>query len=143
MDRRNVLIPFIEYYLGCTIESIEKKDSDIVFSTRWGRGTAKMSESGNLEVYVGDNKVSEIESKVFETVMESSKSPDVQKYYEDLKSILADEHLTFRSSCLIKDIMGSLEHLLINENVKVEGPIRIGTYFIFPLGDRKEIICLN
>ncbi len=142
MDRSSMLVPVIEYYVGCSIESIENKDSEILFSTRWGKGRIKKNRRGNWEIYINDERVSMIERDVFKTITESSNTPDVQKYYNDLKELLLG-NLTFRSSCLIKDIMVSLEYLLIHESVKINKPINVGKFFMFMLDGKKEIICLN
>ena len=143
MDRSNVLIPVIEYYLGCSIDFIETRDLETVFSTRWGNGKIQQNTLGNWDVYIGDSRVIEIESMVYKTIMDSNDSPDIQNYYYRLKMLLSNEDLNFRSSCLIKDIIVSLEYLLINEGVKIKSPINMGKYFIFPLDGKKEIICLN
>lgn len=142
MDRSSMLAPVIEYYVGCAIESIENRDKEILFSTRWGRGKIKKNRRGNWEIYINDEKVSLIEKDVFRTITESSNTPDVQKYYNELKELLAS-NLTFRSSCLIKDIMVSLEYLLIHESVRINKPINVGKFFMFMMGGKKEIICLN
>ena len=142
MDRSDVIVPMIEYYIGGPIDSMEMIDSIVFFSTSDGNGKICENEIGNWEVYVNEEKVSEIEEKVFKTIMDSKECLDIQNYYDDLKDILGSD-LTYRSSCLIRDIMGSLEYLLINEDVKIKSPVNMGKYFIFTLDNGKEIICLN
>lgn len=142
MDRSDMLVPIIEYYVGCSIESFDDKNTEILFSTRWGKGRTKKNRRGNWEIFINEEKVSLIERDVFKTITESSNTPDVQKYYNDLKELMSSD-LTFRSVCLIRDIMVSLEYLLIHESVKINKPINVGKFFIFNLCGKKEIICLN
>ena len=142
MDRSDVMVPMIEYYIGCPVDSIETVDSVVFFSSNDGTGKIYQNEDGNWEVYMNDGKVTEIEGKVFKTILDSKECMDFEKYYIELRDIL-QEGLTKRSSVLIRDIMVSLEYLLINEDVKIKNPINIGIYFIFSLEKCKEIICLN
>jgi len=136
------MVPMIEYYIGCPVDSIETVDSVVFFSSNEEAGKIYQNEDGNWEVYMAEKKVTEIEGKVFKTIMDSRECIDFEKYYIDLR-VMLQEGLTKRSSVLIRDIMGSLEYLLINEDVKIKNPINIGSYFIFSLEGCKEIICLN
>jgi len=136
------MVPMIEYYIGCPVDSIETVDSIVFFSSSDGIGRIYQNEYGDWEVYMNEQKVTEIEGKVFKTILDSRECLDFEKYYIDLRGML-QEGLTKRSSRLIRDIMGSLEYLLLNEDVKIKNPINIGSYFIFSLDKGKEIICLN
>ena len=71
-------------------------------------------------------------------VSPSVPNTDTQKYYNDLKTLL-NVGLTNRSKRLIQDIMGSLEYLLLNENVVIRTPLVVDKYFLFTLDKRKEI----
>ena len=135
-------MPVIEYYLGFNIDSMESNDSIISFWSRWGQGKIEQNELGNWDVIIGDDKVSEIEYSVFKTIMECSETPDIQKYYNQLRVLLRG-NLNFRSSCLVKDILLSLEYLMLNETIKPKSPIEVGNFYIFTLDGAKQIICLN
>ena len=142
MDRANILFPVIEYYLGYQIEEIELSGSIVSFLTKWGRGELQQNPLGVWEITIGPEKVAEIEDRDFKVIQESNRNIDLQRYYNELKELLS-EKLSFRSGCLIKDIITSLEYLLVNENIKINEPINVGKFFLFSLENQKEIICLN
>ena len=142
MNRSDILFPVIEYYLGHKIEYMEKDESSVYFVTEIGRGEIIQNILGNWDIYIEGEKIEEIENCVYEMVSPSVPNTDTQKYYNDLKTLL-NVGLTNRSKRLIQDIMGSLEYLLLNENVVIRTPLVVDKYFLFTLDKRKEIVCLN
>ena len=137
----NILTPVIEYYLGFNIDHVEFKNSMLSFCSRCGNGELKENEIGNWDLILDRIKVSEIENSVLEILI-GSETMDLEKYYNDLKE-LEKSLFNYRSLCLVKDILASIEYFLVNHNVKIKKPIRINDKFIFSLDGENEIIYLN
>jgi hypothetical protein len=142
MDKNNILFPVIEYYLGCHIDHIEKNDDTIFFWSNRGTGELQQNVYGDWEVYMEGEKVEEIEDKVFQLILPSDSNSDPQSYYEELSNLLK-ENLAHRSRCLIKDIMASIELLVLDKRIIIKKPIEIRNSFIFMLDGKKQIVCLN
>ena len=135
-------MPIIQYYIGESADFVEFRGDNVVFKTLYNMGILERNLDGNWDIYLGADKISEIEYSILKTVAKYSETPDIQDYYNDL-NLLLNGDLGGKSRRLIGDLKGSIESLMLNNEIRYKSPLSMGIFYIFVMGAEKQIICLN
>ena len=138
----DILYPVLEYYLGAPIIGVKREESCVHFTSTIGEGEMRESANGNWNIFVSETNKGTIEKEVFELLTTPENQPDLVSYYENMKRLSA-RRLNRRSKSLVKDIIKSVEYLIMNVDVKLDSGVRVGSFFIYTQRGEKKTICLN
>lgn len=139
----DILYPIIEHYIGSGVSELVRDEELVMFSTVMGKdGRIEKNLLGNWDLLVEEEKVAEIENSLFSIFCEAKKQPPIDVYYKKLLNV-KKQKLNYRSAILVDQLIKSLEMLILNMEVKLKNPVRIGPFLAFKLMGKKELIVLN
>jgi hypothetical protein len=140
----DILFPIIEHYIGTSVSGIRRNDESVLFKTSSGRG-GKIEKNlyGDWDLSLGDEKVCEIEDVLFSIFCDYAEQPPIDKYYKKLLKLKSTRALNERSNILVDQIMFSIEFLIMNMEVNLERPIKIGSFLAFSHNGSKYVLGLN
>lgn len=138
----DILYPVLEYYLHAKIIGVKREESCVHFVSSIGEGEMRESSSGNWDIFVSDENMGMIEKEVFDLLTTPENQPDLVSYYENMKE-LSTRRLNHTSKSLVKDIIKSVEFLIMNVDVKLENGVAVGPFFVYSHKGEKKTICLN
>ncbi len=140
----DILFPIIEHYIGTKVSGIRRNDELVLFRTSNGQG-GKIEKNlyGDWDLSVGDEKVCEIEDVLFSIFCESKDQPPIDKYYKKLLKLKSGGSLNYQSDILVDQLMLSIEFLIMNMDVQLENPIKIGSFLAFSHDGNKYVLGLN
>lgn len=140
----DILFPIIEHYIGTSVSGIRRNDESVLFKTSSGKGgIIEKNLYGDWDLLIGDEKVCEIEDVLFSIFCDFNEQPPIDKYYKKLLKLKTTRALNERSNILVDQIMFSIEFLIMNMEVNLESPIRIGSFFAFSHNGSKHVFGLN
>lgn len=140
----DILFPIIEHYIGTSVSGVRRDDELVLFKTSTGRG-GKIEKNlyGDWDLSVGDEKVCEIEDVLFSIFCDYVEQPPIDKYYKKLLKLKSTKTLNQRSDILVNQLMFSIEFLIMNMEVNLEGPVKIGPFMAFSHNGNKYVLGLN
>lgn len=140
----DILFPIIEHYIGTSVSGIRRNDESVLFKTSSGKG-GKIEKNlyGDWDLSLGDEKVCEIEDVLFSIFCDYAEQPPIDKYYKKLLKLKSTRALNERSNILVDQIMFSIEFLIMNMEVNLERPIKIGYFLAFSHNGSKYVLGLN
>jgi hypothetical protein len=140
----DILFPIIEHYIGTKVAGIRRDDESVLFRTSSGKG-GKIEKNlcGDWDLSIGDKKVCEIEDVLFSIFCESKDQPPIDKYYKKLLKLKSRETLNHQSDILVDQLMLSIEFLIMNMDVQLESPIKMGPFLAFSHEGNKYVLGLN
>jgi len=140
----DILFPIIEHYIGTSVSGIRRNDELVLFKTSAGRGgRIEKNLDGDWDLLIGDEKVCEIEDVLFSIFCDYDDQPPIDKYYKKLLKIKSIGALNQRSNILVDQLMFSIEFLIMNMEVNLEEPIKIGPFLAFSHNGNKHVLGLN
>jgi hypothetical protein len=140
---QDILYPIIEHYIGTRVVRIKRDDDSVLFKTMLGQGgKIEKNIDGDWDLVIGEEKVGEIEDILFSIFCESKDQPPIEKYYKKLLQ-LKEEHLNYRSSLLVDQLVLSIEFLILNMEIELKNPVDVGPFYIFNYKGEKQILVLN
>lgn len=140
----DILFPIIEHYIGTKVAGIRRDDELVLFRTNNGEG-GKIEKNlyGDWDLSIEDEKVCEIEDVIFSIFSESKDQPPIDKYYKKLLKLKSEETLNYQSNILVDQLMFSIEFLIMNMDVQLEDPIKMGPFLAFSHDGNKYVLGLN
>jgi hypothetical protein len=140
----DILFPIIEHYIGTSVSGIRRDDELVLFKTSAGRGgRIEKNLYGDWDLLVGNEKVCEIEDVLFSIFCDYESQPPIDKYYKKLLKLKSVGTLNQRSNVLVDQLMFSIEFLIMNMEVNLEEPIKIGPFLAFSHSGKKHVLGLN
>lgn len=140
----DILFPIIEHYIGTSVSGVRRDDELVLFKTSAGRGgRIEKNLYGDWDLLVGNEKVCEIEDVLFSIFCDYESQPPIDKYYKKLLKLKSVGTLNQRSNMLVDQLMFSIEFLIMNMEVNLEEPIKIGAFLAFSHHGKKHVLGLN
>jgi hypothetical protein len=138
---KGMLKTAIEMFLGERLVLIEDGD-DVSFVTATGHeGVVAPNFVGNLDIWVGEEVVYEVEIELA-PILDHSDDYQLFDLYDYIRSI--DRGLLKYKSQVFLDVVGrSVENILLNMNLPLEGHAVIGCNEVICVNSQKFLISLN
>ena len=134
----------ITHFIGEPIADLSRFDKSIVFQTAKGNtGFMEPNFSGNWDIWIGEEIVYEIENELFEVIeFDRNSSGGLIEFYNYLKNVNHDG-LKFKSKAFFDIIKNSVENIILNHSLPIEGDTKIGIFEIHYKKNNKIKISLN
>lgn len=132
----------LELFLGDMVVDVEEVDGEIHFETFRGfRGCVVENYNGNLDIWVGEEVVYEMEAEIV-PIIEETRDNQLFDLYEYIRGInpLA---LKYKSKMFVDIVQDSIKKLLIKGTLPVEGRTIIDSMEVIYTKTRKLLIMLN
>lgn len=139
----DILYPIIEHYIGDGVAGVKRETGSVYFMTIMGKdGRIEKNNGGDWDLLIENEKVAEIEDSLFSIFCDAKKQPPIDVYYKKLLRVKRKK-LNYRSDILVDQLIKSLEMLILNMEVKLKNPLKVGPFLIFNSMGKKEVIVLN
>jgi hypothetical protein len=130
----------LTHFVGGMISSI---DENFRFETiDGGLGRVAANRSGDYDVYIGDELVYTIEGEFFDIINYDEKKDQLIELYERMCA-LKPETLKYMTRVFYYKVRTSMEDIILNMNLPLEGQAVIGNYQVFYSPDHKLKVNLN
>lgn len=143
MSNLQLMHSALTQFVGIPIASINEINDILVFETCNGlNGFVDINYSGNMDVWVGEDVIYEIESELYDLIRFDRNNVSMMEFYEHLK--MTDSAVFQTKSKQFFDIVKrSTENIIINQEVPLIGEGIIGHVQIYYTRDKKIKIFLN
>lgn len=146
VDKNNLMLinSAIAHFVGEPVSDISRFDDSVVFQTLNGSmGFIEPNFVGNWDIWIGEEIVYEIEKELFELIeYDRSDSSGLIKFYDQLKEVDTSV-MKYKSRTFFDIIKSSVENLLLNHNLPINGGAKIGTFEVCYTNNKKFKINLN
>ncbi len=134
----------ITHFIGVPIDEVNRiKDDSIMFKTHSGEiGFIEQNFVGNMDVWMGETVVYEIEKELFDVIEADKQDIGFIDFYNIVKEI-DSSYFKKKSGVFIEYIKSSLENIILNYSLPMEGDTKIGPFEIHGISDMKIKINLN
>lgn len=138
---RGMLKTAIEMFLGERLLLIEDGD-DVSFVTATGHeGIVAPNFVGNLDIWIGEEVVYEMEVELA-PILEHSDDHQLFDLYEYIRSVDRGS-LKYKSQVFLDVVSRSVENILLNVNLPLDGQAVIGCNEVIYVNSQKFLISLN
>lgn len=126
MDNLNLLHSALTFFVKEPVKEYSKFEDSIVFTTDSGKvGFVEKNFVGNLDVWIGDDVVYEIERELYELIDCDTRKDDLIGFYSELRK----EQIDFfqeRSKEFFRIVKDSIENIIVNHDLPIQGCVTIG-----------------
>ena len=133
----------LTHFIGEPVKSMDRGADDmIIFETEIGnKGFVEQNWRGSWDIWIGDNVVYEIENSLYEIVAVEKNASLIELY----KIVRDMDTLDFqiKSKSFQAIMRASMENVILNMNLPLEGDIRIGNQQVWYRKGRKVAVHLN
>jgi len=134
----------LTHFVGEPISQMSKfNDASLLFQTDSGTtGLVEANDIGNMEIWIGENIVYEIERELFELLEYDKKEIGLIEFYNYLKGVDGSEFKN-RSKQFFDIVKTSTENIILNYNLPLVGDTTIGETQVHYTQQQKMKINLN
>jgi len=130
----------LTHFVGGMISAV---DDNLGFETAdGGVGFIEKRSDGTYEIFVNDESVYVVEGEFFDIINYDHTKDHLIDLYERLTTIDPDR-LKYRSRSFYWSVKTSMESIILNMNLPLEGNVRIGNYQMFYTPEHKFKVNLN
>lgn len=139
----NFIAVALQLFLGETIVDTAKHEDDSVFFVTYSGDSGVMipNHQGNLDIWIGEEVVYEIESDLYE-VIHHKKDENLIELYDYIRTINSDQ-LKYKSRKFLKVVQLATENVLLNHTLPLTGQVMINTQEVIYKNNKKIKINLN
>lgn len=146
VDKNNLMLinSAITHFVGEPVSDISRFEDSVVFQTHKGvMGFIEPNYVGNWDIWIGEEIVYEIEKELFDVIeYDRTDTGGLIKFYEELKGIDLTG-MKYKSRMFFDIIKTSVENLLLNHNLPIQGGAKIGSFEVCYTNNKKFKINLN
>ena len=146
LENLQLLHSALTHFVSEPVADVSRFEKSILFKTDSGRiGLVERNFFGNYNIMIGEDIVYEIERELYD-IIEADRNERTSENFIDFYEMLKKEDTSFFQPQSIKffDILkNSVENIILNYNLPLEGEAIIGTYQIHYTNQSKIKINLN
>lgn len=130
----------LTHFAGCMIRAV---DDNLGFETAEGLlGFAQRNANGDYDIYIGDELVYTVEGAFFDILNYDQNKTELIELYENMLMI-EPESLKYMTRTFYYRVKFSMENIILDMNLPLEGSARIGNYQVFYTPEHKFKLNLN
>lgn len=146
LENLQLLHSALTHFVSEAVADVSRFENSILFKTDSGRiGLVERNFFGNYNIIIGEDVVYEIEKELYE-IIEADRNERTAKNFLEFYDMLKKENTSFYQPQSIKFfeiLKNSVENIILNYNLPLEGEAIVGSYQIHYTNQSKIKINLN
>lgn len=143
INNKSLVRTALGLFVGDVVENVTKFDDVLMFKTERGlAGLVEQNNVGEWEIWVGEDVIYSIEDDIFSIMDHSGADETLFELYKSIKSIDIKD-LKFQSAVFYDIVRRSVENLILNSTLPIEGSALVGPWEIIYKNKIKIRINLN